>query len=146
MCQQHSAVAHTAQSRGIIVSNRHGKRGPNSYGLPGGNHLHVLLNGKLVAKAYNLPIHPRNENVWFLLASSQSQESFVKIRAGYDIAFECPHAVPLVLMLTHASVARWRYSNGSDDPFFARCRSTRLFRFLWQHLHAPRCPSRPARS
>jgi hypothetical protein len=24
----------------------------------------------------------------------------VKIRAGYDIAFQCPHAVPMVLMLT----------------------------------------------
>ena len=24
----------------------------------------------------------------------------MKIRAGYDIAFQCPHAVPMVLMLT----------------------------------------------
>ena len=24
----------------------------------------------------------------------------MKIRAGYDIAFQCPHAVPIVLMLT----------------------------------------------
>src|ERR1019366_8186213 len=31
-------------------------------------------------------------------------EVFVKIRAGYDIAFQCPYAVPMVLMLTtHAS-------------------------------------------
>jgi transglutaminase-like putative cysteine protease len=28
------------------------------------------------------------------------KEVFVKIRAGYDIAFQCPHAVPMVLMLT----------------------------------------------
>jgi transglutaminase-like putative cysteine protease len=34
------------------------------------------------------------------LLSHNQQESFVKIRAGYDIAFECPQAVPLVLMLT----------------------------------------------
>jgi len=27
-------------------------------------------------------------------------EVFVKIRAGYDIAFQCPYAVPMVLMLT----------------------------------------------
>ena len=28
------------------------------------------------------------------------QERVVKIRAGYDIAFQCPQAVPMVLMLT----------------------------------------------
>jgi hypothetical protein len=28
------------------------------------------------------------------------QGDFVKIRAGYDIAFQCPYAVPMVLMLT----------------------------------------------
>src|ERR1700744_5005722 len=28
------------------------------------------------------------------------QEALVKIRAGYDIAFQCPRAVPMVLMLT----------------------------------------------
>src|ERR1700721_1721706 len=29
-----------------------------------------------------------------------NQEGFVKIRAGYDIAFQCPYAVPMVLILT----------------------------------------------
>src|ERR1700721_1126306 len=32
--------------------------------------------------------------------TQQDQEVFVKIRAGYDIAFQCPYAVPMVLMLT----------------------------------------------
>jgi hypothetical protein len=27
-------------------------------------------------------------------------EVFVKIRAGFDIAFQCPYAIPMVLMLT----------------------------------------------
>jgi hypothetical protein len=27
-------------------------------------------------------------------------EVFVKIQAGYDIAFRCPYSVPMVLMLT----------------------------------------------
>ena len=31
---------------------------------------------------------------------SYSKEASVKIRAGYDIAFQCPYAVPMVLMLT----------------------------------------------
>src|ERR1700719_846899 len=33
-------------------------------------------------------------------STQQVQEAFVKIRAGYDIAFQCPYAVPMVLMLT----------------------------------------------
>src|SRR3984893_15088467 len=32
--------------------------------------------------------------------TQQDQEVFVKIRAGYDIAFHCPYSVPMVLMLT----------------------------------------------
>src|SRR5450755_4808932 len=33
-------------------------------------------------------------------SSKQFMEMIVKIRAGYDIAFQCPNAVPMVLMLT----------------------------------------------
>jgi hypothetical protein len=32
--------------------------------------------------------------------SNPIQEASLKIRAGYDIAFQCPYAVPMVLMLT----------------------------------------------
>ena len=64
-------------------------------------------------------------------------EVFVKIRAGYDIAFQCPYAVPMVLMLTtHPSRdgdiigdQRMRFSPGVDardffDPYGNIC--TRL--------------------
>jgi transglutaminase-like putative cysteine protease len=34
------------------------------------------------------------------LSPNTFQERVVKIRAGYDIAFQCPQAVPMVLMLT----------------------------------------------
>ena len=33
------------------------------------------------------------------------KETSVKIRAGYDIAFQCPHPVPVVLIAYHPSRA-----------------------------------------
>jgi transglutaminase-like putative cysteine protease len=42
----------------------------------------------------------RNETTFHRFSPGQDLEVFVKIRVGYDIAFQCPQAVPMVLMLT----------------------------------------------
>jgi hypothetical protein len=51
--------------------------------------------------AYHLFKSYRNiEAIHDFLSPITFQERVVKIRAGYDIAFQCPQAVPMVLMLT----------------------------------------------
>jgi transglutaminase-like putative cysteine protease len=42
----------------------------------------------------------RNETTFRRFSPEQDLEVLVKIRAGYNIAFQCPQAVPMVLMLT----------------------------------------------
>lgn len=64
----------------------------------------------------------------------------MKIRAGYDIAFQCPYAVPMVLMLTtHPS----RDGDVSDQAMhFSPGVEARDFFDPKQHLHPPRRPAR----
>jgi transglutaminase-like putative cysteine protease len=40
------------------------------------------------------------DGVWLAPTPNTGKELFVKIRVGYDIAFQCPQDVPMVLMLT----------------------------------------------
>jgi transglutaminase-like putative cysteine protease len=64
-------------------------------------HWFLLRNRLFRFKKPNFPNLSRNDSALFgFPIAIQFLEIIVKIRAGYDIAFQCPLAVPMVLMLT----------------------------------------------
>ena len=71
----------------------------------------------------------------------------MKIRAGCDVAFQCPYAVPMVLMLTTPPSRDGDILSEQSMHFSPSVDARDYFdSFLWQHLHLAYGSARPARS
>ena len=60
----------------------------------------------------------------------------MQIRAGYDIAFECPQPTPMLLVLSIHPSRFADLATPHRDPVRSADPVEQLHRRLWQHLHA----------